>query len=91
MKLADDALIPNGTKFTFNNVEYTIIIKGDTVADGKITAGDARAILRIAAKLDNPAEATFSASDINSDAKVSTAEARNVLRFVAKLSSSIEG
>ncbi len=91
LKLADDALIPNGTKFTFNNVEYTIIIKGDTVADGKITAGDARAILRIAAKLDNPDEATFSASDINSDAKVSTAEARNVLRFVAKLSSSIEG
>lgn len=91
LKLADDALIPNGTKFTFNNVEYTIIIKGDTVADGKITAADARAILRIAAKLDNPDEATFSASDINSDAKVSTAEARNVLRFVAKLSSSIEG
>ena len=91
LDIADDALISNGTKFTFNDIEYTIIIKGDTAADGKITAADAREILRIAAKLENPDEVTFSAADINSDSKVSANEARNVLRFVAKLSASIEG
>ena len=89
--LADDALIPNGTKFTFNGTEYTVIVKGDAQPDGKLTASDARTILRIAAKLDNPDDITKSASDINSDGKVTSAEARNVLRFAARLANSIEG
>lgn len=91
LDLKDDDLVPNGTKFTYNDVEYTIIVKGDTAADGKITASDARAILRMAAKLDNPDDVTAAAADLNSDGKISSSEARNVLRFAAKLSSSLEG
>ena len=91
LDLKDDDLVPNGTKFTYSDVEYTIIVKGDTAADGKITASDARAILRMAAKLDNPDDVTAAAADLNSDGKISSSEARNVLRFAAKLSSSLEG
>ena len=91
LDLKDDDLVPNGTKFTYNDVEYTVIVKGDTAADGKITASDARAILRMAAKLDNPDDVTAAAADLNSDGKISSSEARNVLRFAAKLSSSLEG
>ena len=87
----DDENVKNGTAFTFNGTEYKIIIKGDVNSDGKINAADARMILRIAAKLENPDDITKSAADINSDSKVSSAEARNVLRFSAKLSNSVEG
>lgn len=59
--------------------------------DGKLTASDARAILRIAAKLDNPDDITKSAADINSDGKVTSAEARNILRFAARLANTIDG
>ena len=79
----------NGMKFTFNGNEYTFILKGDTSPDGKITAGDARTILRIAAKLEQPDEVTKEAADIDSDGKVTSAEARSVLRFAAKLQNKI--
>lgn len=82
----DDENVKNGTAFTFNGTEYKIIIKGDLNSDGRINAADARTILRIAAKLENPDDITKSAADINSDGRVSSAEARNVLRFSAKLS-----
>ena len=70
----------NGMKFTFNGNEYTFILKGDASPDGKITAGDARTILRIAAKLEQPDDVTKESADINSDGKVTSAEARSVLR-----------
>ena len=89
--LDDGAPIANGTKFMFNGAEYIIIVKGDAQPDGKLTASDARAILRIAAKLDNPDDITKSAADINSDGKVTSAEARNILRFAARLANTIDG
>ena len=79
----------NGMKFTFNGEEFTFILKGDTSPDGKITAKDARAMLRIAAKLDNPDEITREAADVDSDGKVTSKEARSVLRFTAKLQKKI--
>ncbi len=79
----------NGMKFTFNGNEYTFILKGDASPDGKITAGDARTILRIAAKLEQPDDVTKESADINSDGKVTSSEARNVLRFAAKLQNKI--
>ncbi len=91
LDLKDDDLVPNGTKFTYKGTEYTIIVKGDTAADGKITAADARAILRMAAKLESPDDVTFSAADLNSDGKISSSEARNVLRVAARLASSLDG
>lgn len=89
MDCADDKLIVTGDKFTFAGVTYTIIVKGDLNSDGKVTAADARMILRIAAKLETPDELTSLAADINSDGNISTSEARDVLRFSAKLSSII--
>ncbi len=86
MNCADDKLIVTGDKFTFAGVTYTIIVKGDVNSDGRVTAADARMILRIAAKLENPDDITKSAADINSDGSVTTSEARDVLRFSAKLS-----
>ena len=65
------------------------IIKGDTQADGKITAKDARTMLRIAARLEQPDEITKEAADIDSDSKVTSKEARSVLRFAARLQSKI--
>ena len=87
--IGDTALVYNGMKFKYNGTEYTVIIKGDTKADGKITAADARTILRIAAKLDTPDEITSAAADINSDGKISSSEARDALRFSAKLTSTL--
>ena len=89
LPIGDTLTIPTGLKFTYNNVEYTVIIKGDVNFDGKITAADARFILRIAAKLDSADEITSYAADINSDSKVTASEARSVLRFTARLASSI--
>ena len=77
---------PRGERFG-GFVFFTI--KGDANADGKITAKDARAMLRIAAKLDNPDEVTKEAADIDSDGKVTSKEARSVLRFTAKLQKKI--
>ena len=66
-------------------------IKGDVNADGKITAKDARTILRIAVRLEQPDEVTKEAADIDSDGKVTSKEARLVLRFAAKLQSKVYG
>ena len=75
----------NGMKFTFNGNEYTFILKGDTSPDGKITAKDARAILRIAARLESPDDVTKESADVDSDGKATSKEARSVLRFAARL------
>ena len=58
---------------------------GDINFDGKITATDARSILRYAARLENFSAAARAVSDINSDGKISPADARTVLRISAKL------
>ena len=85
----DSAIITNGLKFSFGNTEYSIILKGDVNADGKITAKDARSILRIAARLEQPDDVTKEAADVDSDGKVTSKEARSVLRFTAKLQKKI--
>ena len=79
----------NGMKLIFNGNEYTFILKGDVNADGKISASDARTILRIAAKLEQPDEVTKESADINFDDKATSKEARSVLRFAAKLQKEI--
>lgn len=81
--------IVNGLKFVCGD-EYTIILKGDVNSDGRITASDARTILRIAARLETPGEAVRASADINSDGKTTSAEARSVLRFSARLSQSVK-
>lgn len=81
----DGEIVKNGAKIKIDDEIYTLIIKGDVVADGKITALDARGILRISARLENVDDITRNAADIDSDSRVTSAEARTVLRFVSRL------
>ena len=85
VELPDSESVKNGAEITVNKEKYLLIIKGDALSDGKITAGDARVVLRITAKLDNASDAMRDASDINSDGNITASEARDVLRFAAKL------
>ncbi len=60
---------------------------GDINADGKISASDARQILRFSAKLDDWTDDIFLYADVNSDNKITAKDARMVLRASAKLES----
>lgn len=60
---------------------------GDINSDDKISASDARFILRIAAKLEKVTDEEKKNADINADGNVTSADARIVLRISAKLES----
>ncbi len=60
---------------------------GDLNGDSKITAADARKILRAAARLDELTPEEFDAADINGDGKVNASDARIALRISAKIES----
>lgn len=59
--------------------------KGDIDGNGKITAADARKILRMSAKLDAVNSTMKDIADYNSDGKLTASDARSVLRVSAKL------
>ncbi len=56
-------------------------VRGDVDSDGKVTASDARIILRISVGLDNLSEDNLSLGDVDYDGKISAADARKVLRL----------
>ncbi len=58
---------------------------GDIDMNGKITAADARILLRYTAKLTDLTAAQKKLSDVNQDGKITAADARLVLRVSAKL------
>lgn len=59
---------------------------GDMDDNGKIEASDARTILRISARLENPADADHAKrADTNKDGRITAADARLTLRVSAKL------
>ena len=58
---------------------------GDIDGSGKITASDARTILRISAKLDKLDDSKAVFADVNGDSKITASDARTVLRMSAKL------
>ncbi len=60
-------------------------LMGDADLNGKITASDARAVLRYSAKLSTLTRDQLAVSDINSDSRVTAADARIILRISAKL------
>ncbi len=60
---------------------------GDVNNDGKITAADARTVLRASAKLETLDENAMVAADVNKDKKITAADARTILRVSAKLES----
>lgn len=71
-------------KFDFNR-SYVSFLKGDVDSDGKITAADARTILRASAGLENLSAAQKKTADVNNDGKITAADAREVLRESAGL------
>lgn len=58
---------------------------GDVSGDGKITASDARKILRFAATLDECDDETRLIADVDGNGKIVAADARKVLRVAAHL------
>lgn len=74
------------TDITDNN-EPLVVMTGDINGDGKVTASDARAALRISANLVIPDETQKLAADVNGDGKVTASDARKILRVSASLDS----
>ena len=60
---------------------------GDANNDGKVTAADARLVLRMSAKIDSYSDAQISYLDLNKDGKITAADARLLLRISAKIES----
>lgn len=89
VKNSDEDKVATSNNVTANGETYTIILLGDLDSNGKITAADARLILRISAKLDAPTETARLAGDLDSNGKITAKEARSVLRFSARLQSTI--
>ena len=88
--------LPSGTHYfeaEFMNVKG-IMLKidippvhtlGDYSGDGKVTAEDARAVLRVSAKIDSSDSARIFIADIDADGKLTASDARRILRVSAKL------
>ncbi|MBO5934108.1 MAG: hypothetical protein J6Q94_01330 [Clostridia bacterium] len=67
------------------------VMMGDMNGDSKITASDARAVLRISAKLDKADAAKEKIADIDGNGKITASDARKILRFSAKLDKVLGG
>ena len=64
---------------------YTVSVTGDMDSDGKVTASDARLVLRAAARIENPEGAYFTAADVNLDEKITASDARKTLLVAANM------
>lgn len=67
------------------------VMMGDMNGDNKITASDARAVLRISAKLDKADAAKEKIADIDGNGKITASDARKILRYSAKLDKVLGG
>ncbi|MBR5234104.1 MAG: leucine-rich repeat protein [Clostridia bacterium] len=78
---AEEYLTAEGIDFTY------FALPGDAVFDGVITAGDARYVLRVAAKLEEPIVDAdkLLVADLSGDNKIAAEDARLILRIAAKL------
>ncbi len=63
------------------------ILLGDLNRDGKVSASDARTVLRFSAKLENFTEDDIVYADVNFDNNITAKDARLILRAAAKLES----
>lgn len=68
-----------------NVTNYYVSVTGDMDSNGKITAADARKILRIAAKIDSVSGIYQTAADVNLDGSITAADARKTLRVSANM------
>ena len=63
--------------------DETEAVPGDADGDGKVTAGDARKALRMAAHMETLTGKNFVCADFDRDGKVTSADARRILRKAA--------
>ena len=89
-ELAADALPGTGaTLTTADGKVYTVIVRGDIDGNGRVTAGDARTVLRASAKLENLSDAQFAAANIAKREKLTAGDARKILRYSARLETAL--
>ena len=77
--------------FTATSMAFAAPALGDVDSDGRISAKDARTILRHAAKLEMLDDSLLPTADVNGDDKVTAADARLVLRYASKLITEMGG
>ena len=77
--------------FAATSMAFAAPALGDVDENGKITAKDARMILRHTAKLEMLDDSLLPVADVNGDGKVSAADARLVLRYASKLINEMGG
>lgn len=85
-----DTLLPTGAVLSYEKdgqkKEYTVILLGDINCDGKVTAADARLVLRHVAKLEEIDELyPYTAANLNKFDRLDSKDARSILRIVAKI------
>lgn len=69
----------------YSAIDFTVRQMGDADNNGKISAADARIVLRAAAKLEELSEDSVKFCDITRDGKVMSGDAREILRASAGL------
>lgn len=87
---SEEDFIATGHRINYEDINgivtnYYVSVTGDLDSDGKVTASDARLILRAAAGLEDYKDAYFVAADVDSDGKISAADARTTLRVSANI------
>ena len=65
--------------------ENKTAVPGDFDGNGKVTAKDARCVLRCAARLDAATDAQAALCDVDANGKLNASDARQVLRIAAKI------
>lgn len=81
--IAATAAVAAASLMTFASAES--VLKGDFDRNGKITASDARSVLRCAASLDKYTEEDILICDVDNNGRITAADARLILRCSAKL------
>lgn len=61
------------------------LITGDVNNDSKVTASDARIVLRVSAGLHKISDEAVKAADVNNDGRITAADARKILRVSAQI------
>ena len=88
--MSEESLIATGYRINFEDntgivTNYYVSVTGDIDSDGKVTAADARRLLRTSAGLETLTGAFFVAADVNMDGKITAADARKTLRVAANI------
>ncbi|MBO5933900.1 MAG: dockerin type I repeat-containing protein [Clostridia bacterium] len=72
-------------------IDESLSMMGDANANGKVTAADARSVLRVAARIDPADSISLYNTDADGNGKISASDARIILRVAANLSEFVYG